>query len=551
MIHAYTLFGYTEKILSQPFSIFKKNNLMSTSVRISKRLALINSSASVGAMLLRASVLVWLQQYLLRRVSPEEYSLIPVLGAVMMVLPLLTTVLTVGIGRYIVESYAKGDERRVTQIVSTMFPILLAASVFVSIIGYFSVRYVDSLLNIAPGQILSARIMLALMMFSFVVRLLLAPFGLGLYVQQKFVLENCLKIGTELFRLILLLLLLFYISTSVVWVIVASTSAELIGLLLTIIISCKLIPSLRFYVNEFRWHLARTLVSFGGWSVIGQFGGMVRSAADPLILNRFATPVDVTVFYLGALADRQIRQLMAVSTGPLQPQLIAMHATGRRDSLASTFLRLGRFSIWAMMFMIVPLLIFRQELFQLYLQEKFSTYSSATIVLFLLLSYLPISYSLYGLNKIAVAKAKIRAYMVITALSQVFNLSLTFYFVWFLHMGAVGSALATFLAGTIFTLFAYFPLSLRLVNITVNDFMKKTIFPGLLPGFFGIGVCIILQNFIHPSSWVTLGSCVFLGMIVYLGVLFIWCLEPIDKNDLQAILTTIRLTKTKGSGLHS
>lgn len=515
--------------------------MMNTNVKISKRLVLINSAASVGVMLLNASVAIWLQQYLLRHVCPEEYSLIPVLGALMMFLPLLTTFLTSGIGRYVVESYAKGDEGKVTQIVSTMFPILLAAAVFVLIIGYFSVSYVDFLLNIARGQIGNARIMLAMMMFSFAIRLLLAPFGIGLYVKQKFVLENCINFGAELFRISLLFVLLFYISASVVWVVVASTSANLIGLLLIITISRKLVPSLRFYLKGFRWHLARTLVSFGGWTVIGNLGGTIRSAADPLILNRFATPVDVTVFYLGALADQCIRRFMAVITGPMQPQLIAMHATGRRDRLASAFLRLGRFSIWAMMFMIGPLLIFRQEFFQLYLQEKYLTYSSATVVMFLLLSYLPISYSLYGLDQIAMATAKIRAYMMITVLSQIMNLILTFYFVAFLHIGAVGSALATFLAGTIVTLFAYFPLSLRLTGITIKNFTKETIIPGLLPGIFGIASWIILRSIMHPSNWVELGSCVFLGMIVYVLVLFKWCLQPADRNDLQAILTAIRL----------
>jgi O-antigen/teichoic acid export membrane protein len=381
--------------------------------------------------------------------------------------------------------------------------------------------------------------MLAIMMVSFAVRLLLAPFGIGLYVQQKFVLENCINFGAELFRIILLLIL-FYISTSVVWVIVATTSANLIGFFLIIIISRKLVPALRFYLKEFRWHLARTLVSFGGWSVIGQLGGTIRSASDPLILNRFATPIDVAVFSLGALADRLIRQLISVATGPVQPQLIAMHAMESKDRLASAFLRMGRFSIWAIMFMVGPLVIFRQEFFQLYLHEKYLAYSSAALVMFLLLSYLPISYSLYGLDKIAMATAKIRTYMIITALSQIFNLILTFYLVAFLHRGAVGSALATFLAGII-SVFAYLPLSLRLTGITISDFIKETIYPGLMPGIFAIAAWIFLRSIWHPSNWIELGSCVFLGMIIYVSILFIWCLKPIDRNDLQTIRTAIRL----------
>ena len=101
---------------------------MSTQVEISKKLVLINSASSLVTRVLNISVLIWLQQYLLKRITPEEYSLLPVIYSVMMFAPLITTILTGGLGRYIVVAYAKHDDNRVTQIVSTMFPILFCVS---------------------------------------------------------------------------------------------------------------------------------------------------------------------------------------------------------------------------------------------------------------------------------------------------------------------------------------------------------------------------------------------------------------------------------------
>jgi len=74
-------------------------------VELSKRLVLINSASSLLTRMLSISVLIWLQQYLLMRIKPEEYSLLPVLYSVMMFAPLITTILTGGLGRYIVEAY--------------------------------------------------------------------------------------------------------------------------------------------------------------------------------------------------------------------------------------------------------------------------------------------------------------------------------------------------------------------------------------------------------------------------------------------------------------
>jgi len=126
---------------------------MTTKIEISKRLVLINSASSVVAKVLNVCVLVWLYQYLLRRISPEEYALYPVLMGVMAFAPLLTLILTSGLGRYIVDAYAKGDEQRVTQITSTMFPLLLAATVPVLVIGGLFAWYVDRILTIAPAYV--------------------------------------------------------------------------------------------------------------------------------------------------------------------------------------------------------------------------------------------------------------------------------------------------------------------------------------------------------------------------------------------------------------
>jgi len=514
---------------------------MSVNVTISKRLTLINSASSIGAMLLNSAMAVWLQQYLLKRISADEYSLIAVLSAVMVFLPLLTTILTSGIGRYVVEAFAKNDIERVTQIVSTMFPLLVVAAFFVAFIGYFAVQYINIIVKISPSQISNSRVMLAIMMLSFVVRLLLAPFGIGLYIQQKFVLENLINFGSILLRILILYILLFFISTNVVWVIAAQTFSDLFGLFLITLISHRQVPALRVKIREFRFSLIHTLVTFGWWNVIGQFGSLIRSAADPLILNRFATPVDVTCFHLGSLPDRLIRQVMSTAINPILPQLTALHATDRKDRIASVFLRLGRLSLWATMIMISPLLIYRKELFQVYLQEKFSSYSSVPLVMALLLAYLPIAYSITGLNYIIVATAKNKAFMIITALSQSLNLLLTFYFVGFLHLGAVGSALGTFIAGSIVTIFGFFPLSFKIVNITMPDFIKETILPGIIPWVGAAVVWIILKGLIHPSNWIALGCCVFLGMIVYIIILFIWCLQPVDRADLQIIMKTIKV----------
>jgi hypothetical protein len=99
---------------------------MVSRVEISKRLVLINTASGILAKAINVSVVLWLHQYLLRRISPEEYSLLPLLMSIIVLLPLVTSILTAGLGRFVLTAYAQGDDGGVTQIVSTMVPFLLA-----------------------------------------------------------------------------------------------------------------------------------------------------------------------------------------------------------------------------------------------------------------------------------------------------------------------------------------------------------------------------------------------------------------------------------------
>ena len=319
---------------------------MTAGVPISKRLVLINSASSVAAQALSVTVLVWMHQYLLRRISAEEYSLLPVVMAVMVFMPLLSTVLTAGLGRYVVEAYARGDERRVTQIVSTMFPLLLGTALIVVAIGWTFAWHAHRVLTVAPDRVWDARLMFGLLMFSAAVRLPLTPFGLGLYVHQKFVLSNLLHVCAEFLRIGLLFVFLLGIGTQIKWVVVASVTSQLCHLVVLTLISMRMMPSLRFRPREIRRRMSRELTSFGAWSVLAQLSEMIRNAANPLILNKFATAVDVTCYHLGEVPFQQIRQASSLVQRPLMPVLTAMHATGDAERLRNTYLRFGPRCSW-------------------------------------------------------------------------------------------------------------------------------------------------------------------------------------------------------------
>ncbi len=510
---------------------------MGPRVEISKRLVVVNTASGVVARVINISVLVWLHQYLLRRISPEEYQLLPVLTGIILLLPVLTTVLTAGLGRFVVAAYARGDERDITQIVSTMFPLLLAAGSVLLAGGLAFSWYVDRILSIPPDRVWDARIMMALLMLSVGTRPPCAAFAVGLFVRQKFVLHNFLKVADEMLRLVLLFILLFGVSTRVLWVVVANVTAEISMTLVLVVVSRRLIPALRFRRSEIRWERARELMSFGGWNLLSYLAARLRLTVIPLILNRLATPMDVNMYYIGSLPRRQIELWGDVLATPLSPVVTGMHAIGAKERVRNVYMRGGRMALWVTLMVALPAIIYSRTLIRLYIGNAFM---DAAVVIAFTLACLPLHNGAWMIWHVANATGRIRALGIRSLVIQLLVIGATFYLVREHGWGAVGAAFASFGIAVATTSLTLWPLGLKLANVEFATWVRQTLVPGLAPGCVAAVAWVALDIVAKPNSWIGLGLCTGLGILCYTAILVGFCLEPRDKQDLATILTKVK-----------
>ena len=156
-------------------------------VPISKGLLLLNSTSTALAWTANLGLLVWLQQYLLSRIPPAEYSLYPVFTSILLFLLVVKAVFTGGIARYLMAARSHNDTESVSEIVSTTFVLNVGiASLFLAI-GLPIAANIERVITVAPGYYADARIMMGVMVASFALRIALASFESGLVVEQRFV----------------------------------------------------------------------------------------------------------------------------------------------------------------------------------------------------------------------------------------------------------------------------------------------------------------------------------------------------------------------------
>ncbi|MGB3245663.1 MAG: oligosaccharide flippase family protein, partial [Sulfitobacter sp.] len=339
---------------------------------ISKRLVVINSASSLVAKAVNMTVLLWMYQYLLKRISAEEFAVLPVVMALMVFAPLFFSFFTGGISRYVVEAYAQGNSDQITRIVSSILPPLSAMALVFFAIGMVVAVNIDSLLTIAPTMTTQASVMMALLVTSFSLQMLGLPFSVGFHVKQRFMELNLIGVSRDFLRIILLLTFLLGIGPQVVWVVVATVISEILYTVVTVWRSRRMVPELRMRMDHFDSAQAQTLISFGLWTTLGRLGGVMYTNAATILLNLYGTAVDVTSYHIGSTFYRQIDSTVALAVQPLQPVMTSMHALNDSKRLSRTVFRGGRYATWVSLAVATPLIIYADTFVDLYLGEKYS-----------------------------------------------------------------------------------------------------------------------------------------------------------------------------------
>jgi O-antigen/teichoic acid export membrane protein len=492
-----------------------------------RRTLFINSLSTIIVRVLNVTVIVWLHQYLIRRVTPEEYSVYPVVMSLVVFAPLLTTILTAGLGRYLAEAYVQEDHIRLSQVASTMATILFLASIALIGIGWLVTRHLETLLNIPAGYVLEAKVMFGMLILSMAIRLPFVPMGMGLYVRQKFLLTNAIELGFTCLRLTFMMILLFAVGPRVLWVVVASVVAVLLQRVVVVYLSLRSLPSLMFRMRSVNFAKTKDVISFGGWAFVGQIFDKIRESADPIILNLLAAPHDVTCFYIGSLAFRQIQGFAVAARQPMLPALVEMHEGLQRDRWRNMYYRVGRYSLWASLFLAVPLIVFREAVMTAYVGEQ---YVDAATVMALMCGVFPIAYSNALMPDLARAKAEVRGLALRLGALHGSNLVLTLFLVGKLRMGATGSALATFIVFAVGTPLLQIPFGLRLADASVREWYSKCLKPGLVPAIICSAVLYLLREFTKAESLAAL-----LAFFLSHGMLYaytVWAVAPDGDKDL-------------------
>ncbi|WP_406684192.1 hypothetical protein N1F78_00240 [Seonamhaeicola sp. MEBiC1930] len=503
---------------------------------ISKSLVFVNSISMGVTKLLSITVFIWVQQFLLKRISSDEYAIYAIISSFVFLLPFITSALVGASSRYMVFEYTQKNYGKMNKVLSTSVLAHLAIGILILIISLPVLVYMDRILNIEPKLMFDAQIMFSLIVVTFVVNFIFTPFGLGLHITQKLVFKNIIDLSIEVFKISLLFTLLFAVSTKALWLVVVNCIGLLLALMIRIFYSKKLIPQINFSIGSFDKSFVGKIFSFGSWNSIILLSRYLRNFSALFLLNKFGTSGDVANFNIGRFVSRQTLQVWEPIRSSIGAPLIAMYSKKQFQRLNNTYLKGSRLALWLTSFIVFPFIIFSGEFVNLYAGES---YMDAVFVIIALMSIIPFQMLNAMLPQISAAMNKQKELAIRMLLIQLINVALMIYLLLVLKLSLIELAISIAVVNIIGELFVITFFAKHKLNVKFREILKYGFIPGVVPGILSSFYWVFMQYTMVPETYTDLILIVLTGYIFLVIFIYLFSLKE-DKIKFKSVLNVLK-----------
>lgn len=376
---------------------------------------------------------LWASRVVLSTLGETDFGLYNVIGGIVVAFSFLNGVMNSACNRYYATQLGRQDYEALHQVFKvnvTIFLILAAAILLLS--ESVGLWIMERKMNIPADRLTACRWVYQLSILSFLCSVVAIPYRAIITAKEKMkvyaycsVVEAALKLG-----------IVFLLSISPIDRLVFYALMMLLVSLFTngfYILYChRCYPECRY-----DWHcdkaLAREIVSFNGWGVLGSMATIGKNQGVNILLNMFFGPAVNAARGLANQVYVNVYQFVQNYVLAFNPQIVKSYAAGERGAMMRLVFQASRFSYFLLYAIVLPLLLEMDCVLGLWLKEVPAlTASFASIMLAVSLVdsfHDPLFYAVQ-------ATGKVKWYNILVGGSQLLIVFVAYFLLKFMHIQA-------------------------------------------------------------------------------------------------------------------
>ena len=376
---------------------------------------------------------LWASRVVLSTLGETDFGLYNVIGGIVVAFSFLNGVMNSSCNRYYATQLGRQDYEALHQVFKvnvTIFLILAAAILLLS--ESVGLWIMERKMNIPAQRLTACRWVYQLSIFSFLCSVVAIPYRAIITAKEKMkvyaycsVVEAVLKLG-----------IVFLLSISPIDRLVFYALLMLLVSLATngfYILYChRCYPECRY-----DWHcdkaLAREIVSFNGWGVLGSMATIGKNQGVNILLNMFFGPAVNAARGLANQVYVNVYQFVQNYVLAFNPQIVKSYAAGERDAMMRLVFQASRFSYFLLYAIVLPLLLEMDCVLGLWLKEVpalTANFASIMLAVSLVDSFHdPLFYAVQ-------ATGKVKWYNILVGGSQLLIVFVAYFLLKFMHIQA-------------------------------------------------------------------------------------------------------------------
>lgn len=430
----------------------------------------------------------------LKALGASDYGLYNLVAGVVSMLSFLNQSMTVSSQRYMSVAIGEKKDSKVNIIYNTSFLLHLGLGLLVvvafEIIGLFAIDR----LNIQPERIWCAKVIYQFLILSTFAKIVAVPFDALVNANEDMLPFSIIELIDSILMLTVAVSIayipgdkLIYYGISVAFISILTLFMKY-GWCRYAYKDCRI--NLKKYKGSF---YVKEMLGFTGWNLFGGLAMMGRNQGVAVIINIFLGTIVNAAYGVANQINGALGHFSSTFQKAINPQLMKSEGMNDRNRLLRISYISSKFSVLALAFFAVPLLIEMEEVLNLWLKNDIPPYTMRLTQCIIILSIV-YQYST-GIMSAIQACGKIRNYQISIGTILLLNVPVAYYV---LELGyPVYYTTIAFVVLEVVSLCMRLYWANRLVGMKIIDYLRFVIIPTiiiiLIPALFALIPYFIME----------------------------------------------------------
>lgn len=327
-----------------------------------------NTLMLYGRMLFTTLVSLYTTRVILKVLGVDDYGLLGLVGAIIGMMGIVTSLLSGGTTRFITLALGRGNMDELKNTFSASMAIHLALALIILVLGEIFGPSMVNNLNIAPERLEAAHFVFQLSLLSAVIGISQSPFHAAIMAHEKMSVYAYISIWDVAAKLLIVYLLLV-------------VDVDKLKLYSAFYFIVSLITATIYYIycrtkfqecREFKykadWKLYKEIFTYSGWNAIGAVAFTMNGQGITILLNAFGTVVIAARGIAGSISGF-VYGFVSNFQSAVNPQIFKLYSVNDLQGMNKLVIRTSKFSSYLMAFIGIPLFIEMDYVLNLWLDE--------------------------------------------------------------------------------------------------------------------------------------------------------------------------------------